>query len=167
MTDFTEELREAAQADIAAAHHAALRARAMHARAELMRHMMLTTAKSTDRSREESVRLVTDEWLDAWGRDRTNYPYAALMEALSGACYDALKSPSVETDKRVREAFAALEGACISHGTTLADEMAWRSGCSHIWWGDVRPAPNLPEYRERARRSEALFDRGCPPECLG
>ena len=167
MTDFTEELRVAAQADIAAAHHAALRARAMHARAELMRHMMLTTAKSTDKSREESVRLVTDEWLDAWRRDRTNYPYVALMEALSGACYDAQKSPSAETDKRVREAFAALEGACITHGTTLADEMAWRSGCSHMWWGDVRPAPNLPEYRERARRSEALFDRGCPPECLG
>jgi hypothetical protein len=167
MTDFTEELREAAQADIAAAHHAALRARAMHARAELMRHMMLTTAKSTDKSREESVQLVTDEWLDAWRRDRANYPYVALMEALSGACYDALKSPVTDTDKRVREAFAALEGACISHGTTLADEMAWRSVCSHTWWGDVRPAPNLPEYRERARRSEALWERGCPPECLG
>jgi hypothetical protein len=167
MTDFTQELREAAQADIAAAHHAALRARAMHARAELMRHMILTTAKSTDRSRAESVRLVTDEWLDAWRRDDTNYPYVALMETLSGACYDALKSPSMYTDRRVREAFAALEGACISHGTTLADEMAWRSGCSHMWWGDVRPAPNLPEYRERARRSEALWDRGCPPECLG
>ena len=55
MTDFTGELKEAAQADIAAAHHAALRARAMHSRAELMRHMMLTTAKSTDRSRDESV----------------------------------------------------------------------------------------------------------------
>ena len=167
MTDFTGELREAAEADIAAAHHAALRARAMHSRADLMRHMMLTTAKSTDKSREESVRLVTDEWLDAWRRDRTNYPYVALMEALSGACYDALKSPGPQTDAAIRQAFAALEGACITHGTTLADEMAWRSGCSHMWWGDVRPAPNLPEYRERARRSEPLWDRGCPPECLG
>jgi hypothetical protein len=167
MTDFTGELREAALADIAAAHHAALRARAMHSRAELMRHMMLTTAKSTDKPRDESIRLVTDEWLDAWRRDRTNYPYVALMEALSGACYDALKSPGTQTDGGVREAFAALEGACISHGTTLADEMAWRSGCSHMWWGDVRPAPNLPEYRERAIRSEPLWERGCPVECLG
>jgi hypothetical protein len=167
MSDFTSELRDAAESDIAAAHHAALRARAMHSRAELMRHMMLTTAKSTDRSREESIRLVTDEWLDAWRRDRTNYPYVALMEKLSGACYDAIRNPSPQTDRAVRESFAALEGACITHGTTLADEMAWRSGCSHQWWGDVRPAPNLPEYRERARRSEALWDRGCPVECLG
>jgi hypothetical protein len=167
MTDFTSELREAAQADIAAAHHAALRARAMHSRAELMRHMMLTTAKSTDRSRVESIRLVTDEWLDAWQRNRDNYPYVALMEALSGACYDLLKLPSPQADRAVREAFAALEGACITHGTTLADEMAWRSGCSHEWWGDVRPAPNLPEYRDRAQRSEPLWERGCPVECLG
>lgn len=167
MTDFTSELRQAAEHDIGAAHHAALRARAMHSRAELMRHMMLTTAKSTDRSREESIALVTDEWLDAWRRDRANYPYVALMEALSGACYDALKAPTPQTDGAVREAFAALERACATHGTTLADEMAWRSGCSHTWWGDVRPAPNLPEYRDRARRSESLWERGCPPECLG
>lgn len=167
MTDFTSELRQAAEHDIGAAHHAALRARAMHSRAELMRHMMLTTAKSTDRSREESIALVTDEWLDAWRRDRANYPYVALMEALSGACYDALKAPTPQTDGAVREAFAALERACAAHGTTLADEMAWRSGCSHTWWGDVRPAPNLPEYRDRARRSESLWERGCPPECLG
>jgi len=167
MTDFTSELRRAADEDIGAAHHAVLRARAMHARAELMRHMMLTTAKSTHRSREESIRLVTDEWLDAWLRDRANYPYVALMEALSGACYDALKSPTVTTDGAVREAFAALERACIGNGSTVADEMAWRSGCSHAWWADVRPAPDLPEYRDRARRSEALFERGCPPECMG
>jgi hypothetical protein len=166
MTDFTSELRRAAEDDLGTARHAVLRARAMHARAELMRHMMLTTAKSTDKSRDESIRLVTDEWLDAWLRDRTNYPYVALMEALSGACYDALKSPAPTTDMGVREAFAALERACIKNGSTLADEMAWRSGCSHMWWADVRPAPNLPEYRDRARRSESLFERGCPPECL-
>ena len=167
MNDFTNELRLAAVADIDAAQKAALRARTIHSRAELMRHMMLTTAKSTDRTRGESVRLVTDEWLDAWRRDHGNYPYVAQMEALSGACYDALKSPSAATDRAVRDAFAALERACEAHGTTLADEMAWRSGCSHTWWGDVRPAPDLPEYRDRARRSEALFERGCPPECLG
>lgn len=167
MTDLTTELREAAEHDIATARHAALRARAMHSRAELMRHMMLTTAKSTDRTRDESIRLVTDEWLDAWRRDRANYPYVKEMEALSGACYDALVAPDAAADAAVREAFAALERACAAHGTTIADEMAWRSGCSHTWWGDVRPAPNLPEYRDRARRTEALWERGCPVECLG
>ncbi|MCC6870588.1 MAG: hypothetical protein IT522_17375 [Burkholderiales bacterium] len=167
MTDFTTELRHAAEADVAVAREAALRARTIHSRAELMRHMMLTTAKSTDRPRGESVRLVTDEWLDAWRRDRTNYPYVALMEALSGACYDALTTPDAATDRAVRAAFAALERACVDHGTTLADEMAWRSGCSHEWWGDVLPAPDAPEYREQAKRRAVLWQRGCPPECLG
>ena len=167
MSDFTTELSNAARADLAAAREAALRARAMHARAELMRHMMLTTAKSTDRPREESVRLVVDEWLDAWRRDRGNYPYVRLMEALSGACYDWLHAHDGAADSAVRKAFAALERACVTHGSTLADEMAWRSGCSHLWWGDVRPAPDQDEYRDRARRSEPLWERGCPPECLG
>ena len=167
MTDFTAELKRAADADIGAAREASLRARAMHARAELMRHMMLTTAKSIDESRETSVRLVTGEWLDAWRRARANYAYVSLMEALSGACYDWLRAKDAATDNAVRNAFAALETACVTHGTTLADEMAWRSGCSHLWWGDIRPAPNLPEYRGRAQRIEALWDRGCPVECLG
>jgi hypothetical protein len=167
MTDFTTELQHAADAEIASAREAALRARTLHARAELMRHMMLTTAKSTDQSRDRSIQLVVDEWLDAWLRTRSNYPYVAAMEALSGACYDALRAPGPATDRAVREAFATLEHACIANGTTLADEMAWRSGCSHGWWGDVHPAPNRPEYRDEARRKESLWQRGCKPECLG
>jgi len=167
MNDFAAKLKHAADATIASAREAALTARLMHARAELMRHMMLTTAKSVDRPRAESVRLVVDEWLDAWRRTRDNYPYVAHMEALSGACYDALRAPTAESDRAVREAFAGLEHACVDNGTTLADEMAWRSGCSHAWWGDIHPAPNLPEYREQAKRSESLWQRGCPPECLG
>ena len=51
-----------------------MRARTTHARAEFMRHMMLTTAKSTDRARAESIRLVVDEWLDAWQRTRAELP---------------------------------------------------------------------------------------------
>ena len=167
MTDFTTELKLAANAEVAAAREAALRARTTHSRAELMRHMMLTTAKSTDRPREQSIALVVDEWLDAWQRSRSNYAYVQQMEALSGACYDVLRSPDTATDEAVRASFAELERACVANGTTLADEMAWRSGCSHAWWGDIRPSPPLPEYSERARRSESLFERGCPVHCLG
>ena len=166
MTDFTDELAHAAGAEIAAAREATLRARMTHARAELMRHMMLTTAKSLDKAREESVRLVVDEWLDAWQRTRDNYPYVPQMEALAGACHDALRTPNVDTDRAVRDAFAALEHACFVRGTTLGDEMAWRSGCSHGWWSDVRPSPG-GEYAERSRRGEALWERGCPQHCLG
>ena len=167
MNDFTTELRLAAAANIAAAREAALRARTAHARAELMRHMMLTTAKSTDRPRTTSIALVVDEWLEAWQRGRTNYPYVLQMESLTGACYDALRAPEPATDAAVRAAFAALERAYVAAGTTLADEMAWRSGCSHGWWSDVRPAPPDIEYPQRARRSESLWERGCPSHCLG
>jgi hypothetical protein len=167
MNDFETELRREAQDAIAAAREATLRARRSHARAELMRHMILTTAKSADRPRKESVALVTDEWLDAWRRDRGNYPFVAQMEALAGACYDALRAPGPATDVAVRSTFATLEAACEARRTTLADEMAWRSGCSHGWWGDVRPAPASAEYRDLARRADALWERGCAPECLG
>ena len=167
MIDFTTELRDAAAAEMTAAREATLRARTLHARAELMRHMILTTAKSIDRPRAESIALVTDEWLDAWQRTRYNYPYVALMEALSGACYDTIRSPGPSTDAAVREAFAALEAACVANGTTLADEMAWRSGCSHGWWGDVVPAPAGGDHSALAQRKEALWDRGCAPHCLG
>ena len=166
MTDFTAELKHAADAEMASAREATMRARTLHARAELMRHMMLTTAKSADRARAESIKRVVDEWLDAWQRTRQNYPHVAMMEGLAGACYDALRAPSNKTDRALREAFAALEHACVEHGTTLADEMAWRSGCSHGWWSDVRPAPDGP-YNERSRRSESLWERGCPTHCLG
>lgn len=167
MNDFASELRFAADADIGAAREATLRARLTHARAELMRHMMLTTAKSIERPRAASIALVVDEWLDAWQRSRTNYPFVPQMEALAGACYDALRAPAADTDAAVRAAFAALERACIAAGTTLADEMAWRSGCSHGWWSDVRPAPPETAYSERAHRSKSLWERGCPPHCLG
>jgi len=167
MNDFTTELKHDADAAMSSAREASLQARTMHARAELMRHMMLTTAKSADRPRVESVRLVVDEWLDAWLCTRATYPYVQHMEALAGACYDALRSPGEEADRRVRETFADLEHACVANGTTLADEMAWRSGCAHGWWADVHPAPDAPEYRPEARRDTPLWQRGCPPHCLG
>ena len=167
MTDFTTELRHAAEADIGAARHAALRARAMHSRAELMRHMMLTTAKSTDKSREESIRLVTDEWLDAWRRDRTNYPYVALMEALSGACFDALTSTdAANRPRRARGLRRARRRMRLArHHARRRDGVA--VGVLPPMVGRRAPGADLPEYRERARRSESLWERGCPPECLG
>ena len=50
-------------------------------------------------------------------------------------------------------------------GTTLADQMAWRSSCAHGWWGDVRPAPAEGGYSTLAHRAESLWDRGCAPHC--
>ena len=166
MINFTDELANAAAAEVSTAREATLRARMTHARAELMRHMMLTTAKSADQAREASVRLVVDEWLDAWQRTRDNYPFVRQMEALAAACHDALRTPNLETDRAVREAFAALEQACVARGTTLGDEMAWRSGCSHGWWSDVRPSP-AGEFAAGSRRDTPLWERGCPQHCLG
>lgn len=167
MTEFETELRRQADAAIAAARAATLEARRIHARAELMRHMILTTRKSMQRPRGESVALVVDEWLDAWRITRGNTAYVAQMEALAGACHDTLRAPGAATDAAVRAAFDALDAACARIGTTIADEMAWRSGCSHGWWGEVRPAPAGGDYRDLARRDRALWERGCAPECLG
>jgi hypothetical protein len=166
MSDLTTELRQQAEADIAAAREAALRARTSHGRAELMRHMMMAAAKVPDRSREEAVDFVMVEWLTAWGLDRATCPQSPQMEALAGACHDALRAPGPESDAALRTAFAALERAYAVAGTSVADEMAWRSGCSHVWWADIRPAPAGAGYSKLAARTETLWERGCAPHCL-
>ena len=165
MQDFATELRHEAEAAIAAARDAALRARASHARAELMRHMLTTAAKVQDRPARDAIAFVTGEWLSAWGQDPATCPQKPQMEALAAACQAMARAPGAHADTAVRHAFAALEKAFEAAGTTLADQMAWRSSCAHGWWGDVRPAPADGGYPTLARRAESLWERGCAPHC--
>lgn len=164
MEDFATALKREAEAAIEAARRAALTARAVHARAELARHMMTTAAKVKDRPRAEAVAFVVGEWLAAWGQDRDASPLRPAMEALAAACQDMARSPDTTADKAVREAFARLEQAYAATGTTLADEMAWRSSCAHGWWADVKPAPDR-SYPAISQRDAALWERGCAPHC--
>jgi hypothetical protein len=166
MPYLVDELRAEADAAIAAMREAALKARAVHARAELMRHMMLTAAKMKDLERAASVRKIVDEWLAAWALDRS-WPHVTAMEDFSAAFLDHARQPSAATDRLVRAACTALEAAFSGAGLPVADQMAWRSICAHGWWAQVRPAPAGKGRKDRAWPDRPFWEDGCPPHCLG
>jgi hypothetical protein len=157
MTELYDDLERAAQRAIAEMRAAARAARDGHARAELLRHVMQGAAKRRDRPRADAVAEVVAEWLAAWKLDGAGCAQLPEMRALVGACHDAQRAPAGAGDRAVREAFAALEAAFEHAGTTLADQMAWRSGCAHGWWAAVRPAPGTP--------ARPFWEAGCPPHC--
>lgn len=165
MTDLTGELRREAEGAIAAMRDAALKARVAHARAELMRHMITTAAKVKDKPAREAIAFVLKEWLGAWKQDPATCPQRAEMEDLAQACQAMVRSPGDHADTAVRHAFARLEDAYARAGTTLADQMAWRSGCAHGWWADIRPAPKDRGYSALAQGPGPFWDKGCAPHC--
>jgi hypothetical protein len=159
------EAKAAADEAIAAMQAAALAARAAHARAELMRHMLLTAGKLRDRPREAAMGQVVDEWLAAWALDRS-VRHVGDMEALTLAVFDYVRAPSDEADRILREAWATTERAFEAPGISLADRMAWRSACAHGWWGDVRPAPTGEGRAGTAWPAGPFWEKACPPHCL-
>ncbi|MCK6452679.1 MAG: hypothetical protein L6R19_17800 [Alphaproteobacteria bacterium] len=185
MAHLVEELQRDAEAAVAAMREAALRARDRHARAELMRHMAMTTAPVKDRPRDAAVRHVVDHWLEAWSLDRAaaadpaapsnggargstraHCPHLGEMERFAGAFHDYMRSATDAHDRDLREALAALEHAFAANGIALVDQMAWLSVCAHEWWGEVRPAPAGKGRSDRAWPERPYWERGCPPQCL-
>ena len=172
MTHFVEELREEAGAAIAAMREAALSARHLHARAELMRHMLTTARKVAAKPQAEAVEAVVREWLDAWNLDRHDWPHIAReMESFTAAFHNYANDPSDTHDARLREACAALDEALAREGTSISQQMAFRSQCAHGWWELVAPTPaDLPGAKPRpsmpAPRSDAPFwEAGCADFC--
>jgi hypothetical protein len=166
MTHLVDESRREAEAAIAAMRAAALKARDLHARAELMRHMVMTAGPVKDRPRDEAVRHTVDHWLDAWGLDRAHAPLLAGMESFAGAFHDYLHAPTDAHDRSLREAMATLERAFAASGMTLIDQMAFLSVCAHEWWGEVKPAPKGRGRQDRAWPDRPFWERGCLPQCL-
>ncbi len=164
MTHLVEQLRGEAEADIAAMREAALRARDTHARAELMRHMLMTAGRSRI-GRRTAVRFIVDHWLEAWHLDRASWPHVAEMEAFAAAFHAYAVAPTDAHDGAVRATCAMLEHAFAKAGMPLADQMAWRSICAHGWWAQVRPAP---PGRGRPDRDWPASPSGTRllPECL-
>ncbi len=156
MTHLVDEAQQDARAAIHAMQDAARHARAVHARAELLRHMRTTAQKpGADPAR------VAAEWMQAWGmqaRGMEDWPaIAAEMRRFSAAFCAYAHTPDDAADAAVRDATAGLEAALQEMGTTLADEMAARSECRHGWWAMVQPAgPDLP-----------FWTQGAPPHCGG
>jgi len=167
VTHMVEEMRQAAEAAIEAMQAAARHARTLHARAELMRHMLTTAAKL--RGRPDAVPGVVREWMAAWALDPAAWPSLAgeMRRFTEAACaYDA--NPSDATDAAWRHAVQALDTALAGHGLGLADQMAWRSECAHGWWSLVEPAP--PDFPARAAVPAAeagsrFWETGCAPHC--
>src|SRR5690606_18352016 len=117
-------------------------ARFAHARAELIRHMRTTAAKNKAKPRAEAVELVVEEWMEAWYLPRHEWPQLAReMELFTESFYDYVNDPSDANDAKVREATAALDVALAAEGTSISDQMAWRSMCAHGWWHIVEPVP--------------------------
>ena len=60
-------------------------------------------------------------------------------------CVDA-RGSRVETRDEVRDAIAGLDAAFAAAGLSMADEMATRSECAHVWWGLIVPPPGAAPF---------------------
>jgi hypothetical protein len=159
------EAKAMADKAIATMKAASLAARAAHANAELMRHMLLTAGKLKERPRDAAMRQVVDEWLAAWALDRF-FPHVGDMEAVTAAFFDYVRAPSDDADRVLRAAWATIERVFAASGTSLADRMAWRSACAHGWWAELRPAPPGEGRVDTAWPAGPFWEKGCPPHCL-
>jgi hypothetical protein len=166
MHHLVDELRAKAEANIAAMRDAALRARDTHARAELMRHMLMTASAVKDRPAADAVRFIVDHWLEAWGLARASWPHVAEMEAFAAAFHAYAIEASHVHDDAVRATCVRLELAFVSAGMPIADQMAWRSICAHGWWAQVRPPPPGQGRPDHAGPDRPFWENGCRPECL-
>jgi hypothetical protein len=166
MTHLVDELKAKAGADIAAMRDAALRARDTHARAELMRHMLMTADKVKHRPEPDAVRFIVDHWLEAWDLARATWPHVAEMEAFAAAFHAYARAPGDVHDDAVRATCIRLELAFFAAGMPIADQMAWRSICAHGWWAQVRPAPIGKGRTDRDWPAQAFWEHGCLPDCL-
>lgn len=172
MAHILDDLRSEADAAIAAMKEAARHARFVHARAELMRHMLTTARKVLDRPRREAVETVVREWMAAWHLDRSAWPHVAReMEQLTVAFLDYAEEASDDRDAALRKAVADLDVALGREGTSISDQMAWRSQCAHGWWDWVVPVPgDLVGGKERPmvprpEQGQPFWNAGCAPNC--
>ena len=166
MKHLVDELKSRADDQIAIMRDAALRARDTHARAELMRHMLMTANRVKSKRPAEAVAFIVDHWLDAWGLARDSWPHVAEMEAFAAAFHAYAISPSHANDDAVRATCVRLELAFVSAGMPIADQMAFRSICAHGWWAHVRPRPQEVGPREPGAPDRPFWELGCRPECL-
>lgn len=172
MAHFVDALQDEAARAVAAMREAALSARAAHARAELMRHMLTTARKVAARPKAEAVETVVREWMDAWNLGRADWPHIAReMEGFTAAFHDYANAPDDAHDAALRAACAALDEAFAREGTSIAEQMALRSQCAHRWWELVVPVPaDLPGAKPRPSVPELQPDRpfwetGCADFC--
>lgn len=162
MPHFVEDLQQQAAQAVASMQKAALAARHIHARAELMRHMLTTARKVAAKPKAEAVETVVREWMDAWNLGRSEWPHIAReMEAFTEAFHDYANAPTEANDAVLRRSCETLDAALAREGTSISDQMAFRSQCAHRWWELVVPVPaDLPGAKPRP--SVPLLAEGAP-----
>ena len=166
-----EQMARDAEAAITAMREAAMRARDLHARSELMRHMSTTAANALagGQDRDAAAVLVAREWMQAWALgDGT----AGLDDAARGFIAAHLDAAAglPDADAALAGTLDALDRALATSGRTLADEMAWRSECAHGWWGMVRPPPPSLPLRPGVPAldpNHPFWNACCAPHCKG
>lgn len=141
MAHFGDELTAQAGMAFDRMKQAALDAREISTRAELMRHMLLAATGKKHLPRDAAAAAVVEEWLDAWNKPTDMNAVATEMRALAAAFYDYAHAPTDAKDRAVRAAFAALKAAHDKGGPTVEDQMAWRSERALPWWGRIKPLP--------------------------
>jgi len=172
MAHFVEERPRAAAPAIMAMQTAALAARQLHARAELMRHMLTTARKVAGKPKAEAVETVVREWMDAWNLGRGEWPHIAReMEAFTAAFHDYANEPGDGNDTALRKACDALDAVLARENTSISDQMAFRSQCAHRWWEmivpvpadltDAKPRPSVPPLDAAA----PFWQSGCAGFC--
>lgn len=172
MPHIVDQMQAEAASAVAAMRDAALVARRLHARAELLRHMRSTAARLADQPPDHAISRVVREWMRAWHLDTERY--GDLVEEVrrfaAAFCTDA-RASTPATQAAIGGATNALDAAFARHGTTLADQMAWRSQCAHGWWDMVVPAPSdLPDRAERSDMPRyqpgfTFWQIGCADRC--
>jgi hypothetical protein len=141
MAHFGDELKAQAEAAFERMQRAALEAREISARAELMRHMLLAATGKKHLPRDKAAAAVVEEWLNAWNNPTDMTVVATEMRSLAAAFYDYAHAPNDAHDRAVRAAFAAFKAAHDKGGATVEDQMAWRSERALPWWGRIKPLP--------------------------
>jgi hypothetical protein len=108
----------------------------------------------------------------AWYLDRAEWPHIAReMEAFTAAFHDYANEASDANDRALRQACAALDSVLAREGTTISDQMAWRSQCAYGWWATVVPVPaDLPGRKERPIvptlvEDQPFWQAGCAEQC--
>jgi hypothetical protein len=155
MAHFGDELRAQAGAAFDRMKQAALEAREISARAELMRHMLLAATGKKHLPRDAAAAAVVEEWLDAWNKPTDMNVVAVEMRALAAAFYDYAHAPTDAKDRVVRVAFAAFKAAHDKSGATVEDKMAWRSERALPWWGQIKPPPKGYAANPKAQAAPA------------
>ena len=173
MPHFVDQLQDEATQAIAAMRDAALAARHIHARAELMRHMRTTAKKFMHKPKAEAVESVVAEWMEAWHLPRSEWPHIAVeMERFTQAFHDYAHEGSDAADAKLRQAGEALDAALAREDTSISEQMAFRSMCAHGWWDMVVPTPaDLPGRVERPtipklQPGRPFWETPCAAQCL-